>query len=143
MTHTKVKCPICSKELTSKWLKEHMIETHGEKGRYQCQMCEKSFHRSTQFQKHTNKHNGIRNDVVICNYCEKPFTVGRLKNHMIGNHGEKGRYQCKMCEKSFHNMGEFKKHTLTHTSEKPFKCSKCELSFASKSNRGIQLPMIA
>ena len=78
-----------------------MIETHGEKGRYQCQMCEKSFHRSTQFQKHTNKHNGIRNDVVTCNYCEKPFTVGRLKDHMIGNHGEREGTNAKCVKRAF------------------------------------------
>ena len=94
MADEKIKCPICSTELTCKWLKDHMIMKHGEKGRHQCKLCEQSFHSSTQFKKHTNKHNGIRNDIVICKYCDKPFTKGRLKDHMIGKHGEKGRYQC-------------------------------------------------
>ena len=54
---------------------------------------------------------------------------------MIVKHGEKGRYQCTMCDKSFYIVDEFNKHVMTHTGAKPLKCSKCDKYFAIKHNQ--------
>ena len=47
------------------------------------------------------------NKQVVCKLCEKTFSPGRLKDHMISKYGEKGRNQCNMCEKTFHSNQEF------------------------------------
>lgn len=44
------------------------------------------------------------------------------------------RVHCKFCYRSFPWASSLRRHTLTHTGQKPYKCSNCPLLFTTKSN---------
>lgn len=44
------------------------------------------------------------------------------------------RVHCDFCSRSFPWASSLRRHTLTHTGQKPYKCSNCPLLFTTKSN---------
>lgn len=42
------------------------------------------------------------------------------------------KYKCSFCLKTFGWSTDLKRHTLTHTGERPFKCTKCDSTFTRK-----------
>ncbi|XP_072020515.1 uncharacterized protein [Amphiura filiformis] len=98
----KVKCPICSKLLSSKMvMHNHVRLTHTEKGkRYICEICGKELRRG-----------------------------GTLSNHMA-THFTVKPYECPECGKGFAQKSNMQYHRRVHTGEKPYKCDLCSEAFA-------------
>ena len=60
-----------------------------------------------------------------CDACEKRFTrAGNLKRHTRTHTNEKP-YECDACEKRFTRSSSLKAHMRIHTNEKPFECHTC------------------
>ncbi|XP_052764927.1 zinc finger and SCAN domain-containing protein 5B-like isoform X1 [Mya arenaria] len=68
-----------------------------------------------------------------CCYCSKVFSsIGNLKRHTLTHTGEKP-FQCEMCHRRFSQKSSMKTHVkLFHTGEKPFQCPVCLKPFALK-----------
>jgi len=52
-----------------------------------------------------------------------------LKKHMLTHTGEKS-FKCGICLRMFSQRGNLKRHILTHTGEKSFKCEICMKMFS-------------
>ncbi|CAH2307478.1 transcription factor E4F1 [Pelobates cultripes] len=65
----------------------------------------------------------------ICQLCEKTFkTANILKAHMV-THSSKKEFVCTLCGNAFRTKGSLIRHNRRHTDERPYICSKCGKSF--------------
>ena len=118
-------CPTCGKSyVTVSNLNKHM-KTHGEKNET-CDVCGKRFHLKVALREHIEsvhteeyKHQ--------CQYCGKFM---KCKNSLFGHvrqfHSQTiTLYACDQCGRKFRQKGNLKKHILTHSDNKTFKCQYC------------------
>jgi uncharacterized Zn-finger protein len=69
-----------------------------------------------------------------CNVCNKSFAEQRnLKRHQHIHSGERP-FSCNMCNKSFSRKDYLKTHLRIHSGEHPFSCNVCNKSFSHQSN---------
>ncbi|XP_071442236.1 LOW QUALITY PROTEIN: zinc finger protein 271-like [Hetaerina americana] len=59
--------------------------------------------------------------------------INNLKRHMLTHSGER-KYKCGICQKMFTQNGHLKTHMLMHTGNKPYNCQICSQPFATRSH---------
>ncbi|XP_018092063.1 transcription factor E4F1 isoform X4 [Xenopus laevis] len=65
----------------------------------------------------------------VCQLCDKTFkTANILRAHLV-THSTKKEFECKLCGNSFRTKGSLIRHNRRHTDERPYVCSKCGKSF--------------
>merc|ERR1712008_505529 len=66
-----------------------------------------------------------------CSICDASFTEnGNMKKHIKSVH-EGQKFKCSICDSSFTQSGDLKRHIAT-VHEKSFHCSICDASFARR-----------
>lgn len=97
-----VVCTICQKSMRRGSLREHM-DRHENTGKFECELCGKTFSRASAREKHIRTHTG-----------ERPF-------------------KCELCPKAYRQKVHLNEHMRSHSGERPFVCRLCGFSLASKS----------
>ena len=69
----KVKCPICSKELTKGSLKNHTKTVHEQLRRYRCTVCSYTGCSKARFTYHMRTHTGIDLDILFAIFSSPSF----------------------------------------------------------------------
>ncbi|KAJ2948866.1 hypothetical protein O0L34_g5793 [Tuta absoluta] len=109
-------CVHCSQACESKSaLQNHLLQKHGLKRSFLCDICGKSFKRSTNLISHKKFHAGVRS--YTCSTCEKSFiTRKHLTRHMLIHIGGNKKHACGKCGKRYVQKSALLKHQLRYHS---------------------------
>uniref|UniRef100_A0A672SAR0 Uncharacterized LOC107593629 n=1 Tax=Sinocyclocheilus grahami TaxID=75366 RepID=A0A672SAR0_SINGR len=101
-----------------------------EKGKFKqkCPQCFKCFRSSSFLQRHLSLHS--KETAYACMHCGQKFDIKNQKEGAVvpGENGE--ALKCKFCTKSFLRARYLRRHILTHTEVKPYRCKTCESCFS-------------
>ena len=139
--------------------------THTGEKPYCCEVCGRSFAKSSSCYSHTyNKHYATATKVgknkhrivahgakpYSCKKCDRCFAkCGSLHNHMRRIHSateeeiaelkDEKLHQCPHCPYSTKTSQSLKLHIRNHTGEKPYSCKECWRCFTSSSGLGYHM----
>ncbi|XP_065207323.1 zinc finger protein 658B-like [Planococcus citri] len=124
-------------------LKAHK-QVQSSKERFKCSHCDKTYS-TVKHKRHHERivHEGVR--YYTCAHCDKSLArKNHLTSHIINQHfpelkpkNKRYPFRCITCGKSYSYKSDFDAHLLTHSSLKPFKCSRCDSYFKSTYNRSL------
>ena len=126
------KCTFCDKSFhTSSDLQKHKRHVHCSRRPYECTVCGKAFKTSVNLRCHVSS---IHTDAkpYSCRHCSDCFVcIDQLKRHLLKSHNEGTWFMCDICQKKFITVHELKKHSLKHEAVKPYVCSECPKCFCT------------
>ncbi|XP_047527198.1 zinc finger and SCAN domain-containing protein 2-like [Vanessa atalanta] len=137
-TERPYKCHYCKKSFKrNQDLKFHINQHTGAKP-YKCPFCEKSFASSGNCYSHKSRmHPGRRVEVK-----KRRATISRENQPLqprpiapkptLTTIKASFKYQCTLCDHSFHKRDNYTYHMYQHTGEKPFQCSFCSEKFVTR-----------
>ncbi|XP_018577666.1 zinc finger protein 568-like [Anoplophora glabripennis] len=118
-------CNICGIVMRTDNLKRH-VQMHLE-GPVTCNVCGKVFKNPESLRGHTLIHKGI---IYTCQICGKTSRVKSEHHRHVKTHTdpEARKVMCTLCGK---RVRDLKKHTQSHTGERPHSCTFCKKGFTS------------
>ncbi|XP_059363795.1 uncharacterized protein LOC132103021 [Carassius carassius] len=132
----KQQCPQCFKWFRSSSFLQRHLSLHSKETAYACMHCEQKFDSQDQYLQHEAFCDGLckehrpeslrRSEKIKSMFAE-------VKNQKEGTvvPGENGEaLKCKFCTKSFLRARYLRRHILTHTEVKPYRCKTCESCFS-------------
>ncbi|KAL2084328.1 hypothetical protein ACEWY4_019846 [Coilia grayii] len=96
---------------------------------FPCHVCGKTFSTSESLEDHQRCHLGEKPHE--CEECGKCFF--QLVNLQQHQRSHKSEFQCQTCGRGFVSLFALKKHKHSHGKNRPYRCSKCNLSFTGPS----------
>nr|XP_061789565.1 zinc finger protein 208-like [Nerophis lumbriciformis] len=96
---------------------------------FPCHVCGKTFPTSENLEDHQKCHLGVKpHECAECGKCF--FQAAQLEQHKRMHMSE---LQCQVCGRGFVSLFALRKHKHTHGKSRPYRCSKCQLSFSGAS----------
>ena len=125
-------CRICNKDFHSTGaFNIHMVEKHGLKGNYGCEVCGKQFLSKARLHDHMANHSKERPH--ICPTCGKTYKTKRNLDDHVRTHLDNEGFPCGKCGKMFKTKQYLSVHLLhTHPDTRRFHCEKCGKLFKTK-----------
>ncbi|NWI93671.1 ZN835 protein, partial [Pitta sordida] len=111
---------------------------HTETKPYSCEFCHSTFTSSWALKRHRRLH-AVREKPFVCKDCNQTFkTSNHLQKHSL-LHIKNGQdqppfYQCAECTYTTYVLSNLELHIRTHTGEKPYSCSVCQMKFRTSSH---------
>ncbi|XP_058811900.1 zinc finger protein 883-like [Topomyia yanbarensis] len=139
-TKTTYRCEECSLDIPVLVMYNRHLSRHSETERpHKCNDCPLRFASANHCKKHENRVHGGKHNVkiaknseieIVCEVCGKKFSHrGRLNDHIQKVHLKVGIPKCSICERTFTAKFSLERHMLLHTSENPYTCDQCGVSF--------------
>ena len=126
-TEVQIQCEICDKTFSrSTTFSEHLENVHVSAPKLQCDTCMKTFSRKADLTKHTTRvHVNTHN--LKCKHCEKVYKIaGNLNRHMRESHGKVKNHKCDICEATFTRLVYLRDHIKhRHFNEETHPCKVC------------------
>jgi KRAB domain-containing zinc finger protein len=130
-THeSKVKCKICSKEIKTRYLKEH-LKRHENIKEFNCDHCKAGFVTKQSLVVHMWIHRSEKK--FNCTQCNREFNgSSNYKAHLLTHTNNPRPFQCDLCPKKYTSKHEIKQHLMATHSDKNFKCNECDFTTKTK-----------
>ena len=124
-------CNFCGKQFKNKsMLRYHEQDKHGD-DKLPCNDCGRVLKHPMSLKRHKRTHKRY-----TCDICGMSGLLNKFKKHMQINHTEEHlkAYICPVCDpvRGFASIRYFEEHMNVHNGVKPFNCSYCQASFASR-----------
>ncbi|KAJ6640700.1 Zinc finger protein, partial [Pseudolycoriella hygida] len=137
------KCVYCGKKYKKKESFDGHVREHQGLDPFECKLCGTTFKKLRSLVLHNDAKHNENFQKIPCDYdgCDKMFTTKfGLREHISNIHLgiKKARthshvsYVCELCGKSFKNKTSLKKHSYSHSGERPFGCTYCSKRFTVK-----------
>lgn len=128
----KVKCQICSKEVTKKYLKIH-LKSHENIKDFKCDLCSAGFVTKNRLVLHMWMHRGEKR--FKCSECNRGFNIGRdLKIHLLSHSVNPRPFQCDQCPKTYSRKQILEQHLLEVHLNDVLRCVKCDFTTKRKNS---------
>ncbi|CAG7685979.1 unnamed protein product [Allacma fusca] len=137
--------PDCKRKrgfITESELELHKRVCHdGLRKSYPCKECGKYFSKKNLWAHVQVVHLNIRK--FICHYCGYACSATpALRRHLV-THTNERNYKCKICEKEFKTPEGVKIHTrYAHTGERPYRCDRCGKGFVTQGHLGKHMKCV-
>ncbi|KER28007.1 hypothetical protein T265_05054 [Opisthorchis viverrini] len=138
------RCSVCAKTFSQPAVYNEHVKRHTGERPYICMVCAKGFPRAARLAVHMRVHTGER--PYPCTACDRRFSQPHhLAAHLLFKtlrqptagfalHGAFQVFPLIGCNYSFRIFGNFLSCSRVHSGDRPYSCSKCEVSFACISN---------
>lgn len=98
--------------------------------RYPCPQCSREFARLDYFKEHLAAHNKSHKGRFICNVCERSFLQSSdLTRHRLTHSNERRQFECSVCKRLFSNASSRKRHEKEHDPAQSVACPDCGATF--------------
>ncbi|KAJ8289788.1 hypothetical protein GJAV_G00005350 [Gymnothorax javanicus] len=131
----KHRCPHCPKAFKYRcYLLRHLV-AHKQDKPYECSRCGRKYTSRSHCLEHENLCEGVMSSqstskVDVKDQAPSLLTTNKLKGGPITKGEGEGEYKCRFCTKSFMKARNLRRHILTHTEVKPYRCKSCESCFS-------------
>ena len=128
-------CTECAMKFACKTsLQSHYRCRHTDERPFACDICDQRFSAKYDAQQHRLVHTFSKPFMCDVDGCEKRFTEkgSVLRHKRIVHEKLPGKYRCEQCDCVFMSSSRLRIHRRTHTGERPFACTDCEMTFARK-----------
>ncbi|XP_066538491.1 zinc finger protein 1035 [Hoplias malabaricus] len=125
----KERCPHCPKRFQYRCYLLRHLHSHTKKKRYSCMHCGQKYDSKQQYLQHEAFCDGVfkTSKTKLPNDPETTLK-SNIKEMTVAV--EKGEFKCSICTKTFTNARNLRRHVLTHTDVKPYRCKACETCFS-------------
>ncbi|RXM31883.1 Zinc finger protein Xfin [Acipenser ruthenus] len=129
--HRQHKCPHCRVATMSRQSLVKHMRLHTGLSPFHCSRCGKGYNRKDRWRLHESYCNGQGGAAAAAPARKerKRSKDGRFEKQ-TDRETPAGQYRCKFCTKSFPGSKGLRRHILTHTDAKPYRCEKCESCFS-------------
>lgn len=134
--HFKERCPHCSKRFQYRSYLLRHLQSHLGKHNFACKHCGQSYDSQNSCQQHEALCDGMlrqHEDKQLNEskeFGDLPDGAASLKGCKV-NMGKGGeQLKCSFCTKTFTKSRNLRRHILTHTDVKPYRCKTCETCFS-------------
>ncbi|XP_060726841.1 zinc finger protein 1035 [Tachysurus vachellii] len=136
--HLKERCPHCSKRFQYRSVLLRHLHSHLGKQQFACNHCNQKYSNKSSCQQHEALCDGVlrQHEAKSLNESEETKHIPGLQSAsslkectvIIGENGEE--LKCNFCTKTFTKPRNLRRHILTHTEVKPYRCKTCENCFS-------------
>ncbi|XP_055630147.1 zinc finger protein draculin-like [Toxorhynchites rutilus septentrionalis] len=122
-------CDVCGLNFKHQsYLKAHIAKKHATELPFQCKSCPKAYSQAFLLKEHAKSH--CAEKTYGCPHCHyRAKQSHALKDHVRRLHTSDRPFKCSKCDKGFINRNDLRKHMPTHNKTMPFQCEHCEQIF--------------